>query len=398
MYVGMCEFIWNKKGSFLKEGNFLMPLFYFLLLLTCTLHARASYVSYVYNANTLRAYTVVSIEKVDSDTVDNTTDKVKATNPYDRFQEEIENRSLGENCDSSTADFEKELSKLDKADPHSIVEARNAFWRHFPPSCPGADLGFKVFRDFHTSVFTSLVDSFYDEDSYSNPLFNRLLKKLEILEWSHDPQILPDLSKTESSVLDSVSEVWPGELERLQALGNAGFVFCMSEGDWYFMIDEGYHSNVVLYGYDIPIKKYLDFQAAEAKRTDVHDAAVIIPWDELRKKLIRYESFVKENNLDSHIVKECNEEMKRLLTLYIVGTSNSPTHNDRDANKKLYDEVRESWEKYVRENTDSKFYEYVRDALEIAKKNNYNYSKEFLDFRKNLSEKGIIIFWWYYWE
>jgi len=36
--------------------------------------------------------------------------------------------------------------------------------------------------------------------------------------------------------------------------------------------------------------------------------------------------------------------------------------------------------------------------LEIAKKNNYNYSKEFWNFRKNLSEQEIIYFRRYYWE
>ena len=395
MCLNICETLCNKKGDN-HLGNFLMFLLLSLLLFACTEKAQARKVGPLDIASSAQSNPVVSIENIEGDDVDNTADETKETNPYARFQKEIENRTLGEKCDSSTVDLENELSRLDKTDPNSIVEARNSFWRHFPPSCSNADLGFRVFRDFHTSVFSSLIESFYDERSYSNPPFNRILKKLEILEWSYNPQVLPDLSNMESSILDSVREKWPGEIEKLQALGNAGFVFYMSEGDWYFKVDEGYQSSVVLYGYDIPIRNYLDFQNAESKKTWTDDAVLLIPWDELRQKLLRYESVVKENSSDSLIVSECNEAMKGILSWYIVGTSNSPTYNDR--NKKLYDEVRESWEKYVRENTDSQYFEYVRDALEIAKKNNYNYSKEFWNFRKNLSEQEIIYFRRYYWE
>lgn len=120
--------------------------------------------------------------------------------------------------------------------------------------------------------------------------------------------------------------------------------------------------------------EYLKFSLKEYNQHPFTDGAVIISWDELRKNIIYQENFIKkypgfsENN-------KIQENIDRYLGAYFGHFPNSPIsesgiYEPKDTSQ-LGSDVKQSYEKFIQENKDSKYYPEVLKTYNIFKEHNF---------------------------
>ncbi|MFD1953638.1 hypothetical protein ACFSL6_05450 [Paenibacillus thailandensis] len=99
------------------------------------------------------------------------------------------------------------------------------------------------------------------------------------------------------------------------------------------------------------LNAYIAIQAEESRQPTAMDASLVISWNELAKRTINTESYLKQypGAPESDSVRQLF--INSYLTMYIIGLNNSPVF-DYDTFK-LRNEVKESYEETVREHPDS---------------------------------------------
>ena len=99
------------------------------------------------------------------------------------------------------------------------------------------------------------------------------------------------------------------------------------------------------------------------------DAGFIIPWDTIRQKIIRYENFLKKVSIIDcyYLQRLAKEKIDLYLRSYLYGLDNSPALVEET--NRLEPEAQKSIEKFLKENTNSKYYKIVKLFYEKAKSN-----------------------------
>ncbi len=128
--------------------------------------------------------------------------------------------------------------------------------------------------------------------------------------------------------------------------------------------------------------KYLSLRLKEIKEGFSEDAGLLISWEQLRKRIVLWEEFLK----DHPNFKE-NPEIRDYLNIYIrtflTGMDNSRIYDSNT--KKLRTEVKAAFEKYIKENKKSAYYTLVKDYYEMLKNNKFIVSE---DSNEYLKKKG----------
>ena len=112
------------------------------------------------------------------------------------------------------------------------------------------------------------------------------------------------------------------------------------------------------------------------KRESVmQDGGLIVPPDTLREYILFLEKFV-EQNPNFILISDAKDILNSYLMTYLEGIDNSPIF-DKWNTRKMKPEFKESYEKFLAENKDSKYYPMVEELYNKSKDNDFNWDRNF---------------------
>ncbi len=112
------------------------------------------------------------------------------------------------------------------------------------------------------------------------------------------------------------------------------------------------------------------------------DAGLIVPWDTLRKKIIRYENYLRKY---SNIEHDCfytkrlaKKKIDEYLNAYLYGLPNGPPLSDIDKQGLLNSEAKKSFEIFIEKNKDSRYHRLVEVFYTKIKNNGFHVDEDVL--------------------
>ena len=156
-----------------------------------------------------------------------------------------------------------------------------------------------------------------------------------------------------------------------------------SEGSYYYAINYNYlHQK---YGKYLSPAYNLWLKHLSETGSIVEDAGLNISADKLREYIIFLDNFIKQN--PNFVLKhDVNNMLNNYLMIYLEGMDNSPIFDKWDS-KKLNPEFKASYEKFLSENKDSKYYQMVEELYNKAKSNNFTWDENLDDWLMNTYHK-----------
>ena len=112
------------------------------------------------------------------------------------------------------------------------------------------------------------------------------------------------------------------------------------------------------------------------KRESVmQDGGLTVPPDTLREYIISLEKFVDQYP-DFVLIGDAKDILESYLMTYLEGIDNSPIF-DKWNTRKMLPEYKASYEKFLAENLDSKYYPMVEELYNKSKANDFNWDRDF---------------------
>lgn len=119
--------------------------------------------------------------------------------------------------------------------------------------------------------------------------------------------------------------------------------------------------------------KYLQLLDYNLKHPVFDDAAIMIGWDGLRKRIIKFSDFTNKypNFSNNNSIKT---DINNLMDCYLTGTENSPITEWES--KQVRKEVIKSYENFIKYNKSSNYYSLVENYYNLLKENNFKLTSE----------------------
>ncbi len=163
-----------------------------------------------------------------------------------------------------------------------------------------------------------------------------------------------------------------------EAIGN-GYKVETAEGFFFPVIDynfyDQYHQAVTL-----DLSAYLEIMAVESDLTPVKDAALMISWEEIMKRALRQEEFIKKYAASTQ-VEAMEKLLKRYVTFNLFGCNNTPLFNYET--KEMNPEAKKAYLKRSWDEAKGSFSALMKEYLMVLKENEYKLTEEVEKFRKN---------------
>ncbi|NLY75428.1 MAG: hypothetical protein GX075_08995 [Firmicutes bacterium] len=153
-----------------------------------------------------------------------------------------------------------------------------------------------------------------------------------------------------------------------------GFFFPVIDYDFYYQ----YHQAVTP-----DLAAYLEIMAVESDRTPVKDAALMISWEEILKRALRQEEFIKEYAA-SEQVEAVQGLLKRYVTFALFGCNNTPLFSYDTM--KMKPEAKAAYLKHSWDEKQGSFSALMKEYLKVLAENDYRLSEEVGEFRKKAAE------------
>jgi hypothetical protein len=287
-----------------------------------------------------------------------------------------ESSAARKTTDAEYGAYSNFLTKLDASSPESVSLAKNELLARFRgKDDERANAAFRDFSKFYTDNIAALESGFSSKQHLQDVLF----KIAEATGLDNNP--FPAFDKLDTPSARDIKKKYALALKELYQYRKSGINFGQSEGIWYTQSDPDFLKDAasVTTG---DLKEYLRFSAEECKQRIAEDGGILIPWDDLRKKIIREENFAKQHPQLPEVEKDLKGSMSWMINVYLAGIENSSIDNHGD---QLTPEVKSSYETFLKKNSTSQYYDVVKDAYAIWTKNNLEASRELIDY---LKEKG----------
>lgn len=130
-------------------------------------------------------------------------------------------------------------------------------------------------------------------------------------------------------------------------------------------------------------KEYIELMAVETNKTPIKDAALMIGWDEIIKRALAQEQFIK-NYESSAKMNEVKELQKRYITFMLYGANNTPLFSYDT--KVMTPEAKSAYTNAVQNYKDSEMLKILGQYMDILNKTDYKFSYEADKFRKAVLE------------
>lgn len=257
--------------------------------------------------------------------------------------------------------YNEYLKSLSLNNPSSILKAQNAYFENI------------------NSNITSLIFPQSYKDEMFDSFYHFYLKVIEAInkETLNDPGYIYRFSKVSGSILPVYDNENPKDtisLDSKSVFENYGITLDSAEGQYYPSAD--YHW--LLNNFEIYIsagrKEYLKFCLKEYQSHPFAEGMVNIPWDELRINIIILENILK-NNPDFSEKNDIEKKINLYLQAYLGNSDNSQIGEkiiqENTDICPLKQEVKQSYEKFIKENQNSKYYTAVQQRYEELKTHNF---------------------------
>ncbi len=279
-------------------------------------------------------------------------------------------------ADGKLSEYKSYLISLKPSDTAAILEARDRFNQSFPPDDPNAAQGFREFRRFYESAIEA-----NNQELFHNARLATLLMESDALTEGTIANPLLGYEKIDSEGQRRIKAEYPAEFERVIGYIKSGLRLVPDgEGGWYLAENHEFLDNI-LAGYDLDLIHYIRFMK-ENPGPILADGGMIITWDALRERIIRFEDFASRYPDLPETKSKIRPELRWQINLYLSGVDNSPVFEFGTGN--LDPELKASYERFLEENKGSGYYKLVAEAYEIHKKNGFKKSAEARKFMDRL--------------
>jgi hypothetical protein len=174
-----------------------------------------------------------------------------------------------------------------------------------------------------------------------------------------------------------------GLKELLDKTKNSGYKVETAEGLFFPIIDYELYKNFSSY-VTPDMKDYINIMAEESNKVSAKDAALVIGWDEVLKRVLSQEKFINTHK-DSVKVDEIKQLYKKYVTFALYGANNTPLFSyDK---KTLVPEAKEVYFAAVAGAGNSDFLKTLGGFLDLIKNNNYKLTSEVEQYRDNVINK-----------
>ncbi|MEZ4525697.1 MAG: hypothetical protein R2941_07240 [Desulfobacterales bacterium] len=282
-----------------------------------------------------------------------------------------------QSSDSMTA-YRKALANLKTSQKESILAAREEFHKSFPKNDKYVQDGFRFFMEFYDKVLEESRGQFFSKEKF----LHFLSEFYEIADGNYSNP-LRGFDRMEQERKELVRKQYAAELEEFIRYAKCGIKIAPDgEGGWDLRQDFDFLCDM-LRDWPVDANKYLVFMKEESKQDVVMDGGLVIPWDELRKRIIRFEEFATRypNLQETKTIIE--PELKWLLHVYLAGLDNSPVFDWES--KKMNPELKKSYEIFLEENRNSAWHRAVGKVYRIHQKHQFKENTQAHDFVNRLN-------------
>ena len=143
----------------------------------------------------------------------------------------------------------------------------------------------------------------------------------------------------------------------------------------------GYFYNMFKNKVTPDVKMYLQLRTDDKKNPYVLDKKVIVTWEELRKRALKWENYIKKYP-NSKFNEMARKNYQEYMTIYLFGTELQPTIEY--TNKKMLPEFEQEFVMMIKQNPRSTSGKLTKDFVDFFINNNSNYKPA--DLQKKLKE------------
>lgn len=212
------------------------------------------------------------------------------------------------------------------------------------------------------NYLVKLEDKYYNNAAVQESLFN--VYKTEF-----------DLSK--------IDDIQDAEVKGLlEETKDMGYKVETAEGMFFPIMNYEYMKKFSPYATD-DMKDYIDIMAVETNKVPAKDAALVIGWDDVIKRALAQEGFIKKHG-SSAKVESIKELQKKYLTFMLFGLNNTPLFSYDT--KTMDPEAKKAYTKAVKDNGDSELMQLLGKYMEVLEKSNYKLTGAVDKFRKDAVE------------
>lgn len=276
---------------------------------------------------------------------------------------------LPSKAENLVKEYKSFLSKLNKDDVNSISVAIKEYKRIFQAKNDfvSQEKAFEKWQLFYNDILKREDDKLNKNSELENDLWNaeRINYKLYAKQTAQKET-----------------------REYIKELKKNGIDIYFSEG--YFYLFQNPH---FIYQHFSPYlseseKEFQKIRTKEITEGFTEDAILIIPWDSIRKRIINWEKYIKKHPKSKNIDFIKVLIKKHYLEFYLSGNR---LYDDVDEDgfkipeekQKLREDIKESYELFIKENKDSRYYPIVKKYyLFLEKKNFIIDEEEIADFLK----------------
>jgi hypothetical protein len=189
------------------------------------------------------------------------------------------------------------------------------------------------------------------------------------------------ISKLYKSGLDlsKINDIKDEELKTLLLeTRDSGYRIETAEGMYFPMMNYEYYKKYNTY-VTADMKEYIDIMAVETNKVPAKDAALIIGWDDIIKRALSQEAFIKNygNSTKAESVKKLQ---KRYITFILYGLNNTPLFDYET--KELVPAAKTVYLNAIKNVGDSAIIKMLNNYMDILGKTNYKLSDSADKFRK----------------
>jgi hypothetical protein len=172
-----------------------------------------------------------------------------------------------------------------------------------------------------------------------------------------------------------------------KSLAQAGWTVKVSEGDYYLGELPNWFATEFKEILTPAYWEYFRLRSQEIKEGFSEDAGLLISWEQLRKRIITWENFL---NQYPDFVERLNIQpyLAAYLSTYLGGIDNSTIYDLN--NLALKQEVKTSYENFIKQDKDSKYHHIVQEYYAMLKKHGFIVPKNYAAFLQKHDFKTLL--------
>lgn len=268
-----------------------------------------------------------------------------------------------------TSDYQQTLTRIGFKDPASVAEAARELLKIAqaqPDKCK-EELLF-LFRKYYLASLDKYNDQCQEKLSL---LFNNNYAALEKNNENIDKANLIKLAQQ-----DPLNK----------ALAQVGWTIIMSEGNYYLGELPDWFATEFKAVLTPAYREYFHIRSQEIREGFSVDAGLLISWEQLRKRIITWENFLQQYP-DFVEKPQIQSYLANYLGTYLGGMENTRIYGK---DRGLKNEVRASYENFIRQDKGSKCINIIQEYYGMLKKHGFIVHKNYEEFLQRQDVKTLL--------